>query len=321
MTNPIRWGVIGATSYVASIAVMPAMEMADSAELSAISHRGQSGISMRHLASKKRYSDYLDLLADPDIDAVYLPLPNYLHKTVIQEAIAARKHVLCEKPLAMSAIEATDLFALAKSHGVVLAEAYMTFYHPRQMKLMDLIHRGTLGEIHFISSSFTGTLTPKTGYRYDPRLGGGALRDLGIYVLAPIVDMLGNTPTSLSLNARLAGTPPIDSRLSARLDYLEGTSATINCSFESAEIQNLTVVGSTLSLSVDAAFTPSAQDNRIVSIDSVGRVSNMFSRAVDPYCAMIEQVSQAFALGIEPAWNSSKTIEVQTLVDTILSAL
>ena len=157
-TRKIRWGVIGATAQIAQKGVIPAILGSPYAELTAVASRNRDSAKEIGAAAGSdvvAYSDYDSLIADDNVDVVYLPLPNSLHLGWAVEAMNNGKHVLCEKPLALNAIEAEEMLETAENNGVVLSEAFMYRYHPLQQEVNTLVREGGLGAVHLVRASYS----------------------------------------------------------------------------------------------------------------------------------------------------------------------
>ena len=195
MTKPIRWGVLGAANF-ARTTMAPAIHNAENAVLAAIATRDVAkAVPFAALAPGLRVHDTYDaLLADPDIDAIYIPLPNALHVEWVEKAVRAGKHVLCEKPIAMKLAEIDRLIALRDASGLMIAEAYMIPHHPQWQLAKRLIRDGAIGDLLHIDSAFTFGLKGTQNIRLNPDLGGGALRDIGVYTLGSARLITGQEP-------------------------------------------------------------------------------------------------------------------------------
>lgn len=195
----------------------------------------------------RHHARYEDLLADDTVDAVYVPLPNSLHAPWCLKAMAAGKHVLCEKPLTLGRREAEQLFAAARQHGVMLLEAYPYWFQPQTRDLLALLEGGAdsvLGEVRSVQASFGFTLArPEGNIRMDPQLGGGALLDAGSYPLSLIRLVMGCAPCEVVAQAR-AATTGVDIATSATLLYEDGRTAQMSCAMDAATHRHATVVGS-----------------------------------------------------------------------------
>jgi xylose dehydrogenase (NAD/NADP) len=232
----IGWGVLGAAG-IASGAVLPAIAASKNGRVAAIASRDPQ--RARQLAEAypgaKAPESYDALLADPHVDAVYIPLVNSVHKEWTLRALAAGKHVLCEKPLAMNAKEAEAMASAAESAGKHLMEAAMYRFHPRTRAFIKALRNPV-----YVQSSFGFTLKGTSNYRFQAPLGGGALLDVGFYVVSVTRWILGE-PSHVLARSRLVG--GTDMTTSALLQFPGGQTAAVWASFESPEDQELTVVG------------------------------------------------------------------------------
>jgi len=181
----IRWGVLGAAK-IARTKVIPAMQRAQEGEVTALASRSleTARAAAAALGIPKAYGSYEELLADPDVDAVYNPLPNHLHVPWSIKAAEAGKHVLCEKPIALSAEEARSLIAVRDRTGVLIEEAFMVRTHPQWRAVREEVRAGRLGELRAIQMAFSYFNRDPQNVRNQAGIGGGALMDIGCY---PIV--------------------------------------------------------------------------------------------------------------------------------------
>ena len=228
--SPVGWGVIGATANIARQAVLPALAAAPSCRLVAVASASSPDGGYPAFGAERVLPTYDDVLADPAVEAVYIPLPNSLHAEWTIKAAEAGKHVLCEKPLATSALEAGAMAAACDGAGVLLFEAYMTPFHPRSQRLEAILRAGRLGELRFARTAFTGVLRDETNHRWSPGMGGGALLDVGIYCLAPLLLAAGRSPVKLAASA-VTTASGVDSSFAGWLDFGRGLTASFECSF------------------------------------------------------------------------------------------
>lgn len=197
----VKWGVLG-TAGIARWATIPGMKKAEHCELYAVAGRKieKAQAYARDFGFEKAYGSYDELLADPAVQAVYVPLPNDLHKPWVIKALQAGKHVLCEKPLALNADEVRDMFAAAKENGVILMEAYAYLHSPYVESLVNDAKSGIIGDIDFIDTAFV-----TQGYTEDFRLhrefGGGAMYDLGCYCTTMILSLIDSEVSSVRASA------------------------------------------------------------------------------------------------------------------------
>ncbi len=311
---PLRWGVIGATSQVATKAVLPAIAASPRARLVAAAS-ASSDISSGNLGCRV-YRSYAALLEDPDVEAVYVPLPNSLHREWVERAAAAGKHVLCEKPLALTARDAEAMLSACAKAGVTLVEAYMTPFHPRAQAIETLVSSGRLGMLRFARAAFTGVLDRRDDHRWRAEMGGGALLDLGTYCVAPLLAAAGRPPVRVSA-AALRSQSGVDASFGGWLDFGEGFTAAIECSFDAPERQFLEIVGTEAALQVDRAFTPGPEDAAFTLRRRDGQCEEVATGGADPYRGMIEHVQMVVRDHARPR----RTIEDSVAVAAVLDRL
>ena len=249
----IRWGVIGATARIAREAIIPAIVSSPYAELTAVASRSRDNaqeVAAQAGPDVAAYGDYDSLIADHNVDAVYLPLPNNLHLGWAVEAMNNGKHVLCEKPLALNATEAEEMLETADANGVVLSEAFMYRYHPLQREVQALAQGGKLGDVQLVRASYSFVQTDLEDYRRDPGMGGGALFDVGCYCLDIARLAFGREPTAVTAKSIYDPATGIDTTTTALLEFDGGGMALIDCSFSLSFRATYEIVGSEASVSV-----------------------------------------------------------------------
>ena len=316
---PVGWGVIGATSQVARKAVLPAIVASPGACLVAVASESAEDGGAGCFEPLRAHRAYNAVLDDPEVEAVYVPLPNSLHREWVVRAAAAGKHVLCEKPLAPTVADAEAMAAACESAGVTLLEAYMTPFHPRAAALDALVASGWLGAPRFARASFTGVLDRHDDHRWRPEMGGGALLDLGIYCVAPLLTAAGRTPARVEASATLAKSG-VDVSFSGWLDFGDGFTATIECSFDAPERQFLEIVGTEASLLVDRAYTPGPADTTITLRRRDGRVEEIAAGGADPYREMIEHFQAIVRGGAVARRSCATSITLLAVVDRLRAA-
>ncbi len=276
--EPVRFGVIGSSSMVARLAVVPALEASPKAEIVAAASLGAG-------------DDYRSVVDDPSVEAVYVPLPNGLHREWVEACAAAGKHVLCEKPLALTAADARAMADACSGAGVVLMEAYMTPFHPRTVALVDLVTEGRLGRLVTARSTFTFPHSVPTDHRWDPVLGGGALADVGIYTLTPLFEIAeaAGSPVPDEVSSHQVRTDRgADVTTVGMLRFPTGFVASFECSFDAPERQVLEVVGTEARVTVEHCFTPDASDTDLVLHHRDGSVETVTGPGADPYRGMVD---------------------------------
>ncbi|HVN27462.1 MAG TPA: Gfo/Idh/MocA family oxidoreductase [Candidatus Binataceae bacterium] len=233
--RPIRFGILGAARIAPSALVQPAASNPD-VEVVAIAARDRR--RAREFAAANRiarvHQTYADLVADPDLDAIYNPLPNSMHCEWSLRALAAGKHVLCEKPLASNAEEAARMAQAADDSGLLLVEGFHYRYHPLAHRIAELIRGGAIGKLTYVEGHFAVPI-PSNNIRFDLKLAGGATMDLGCYPLHMIRSFSGMTPRVVAAHAQV-GPPNIDVSMEADLELAPGVTARMTCSM-AADVQ------------------------------------------------------------------------------------
>jgi predicted dehydrogenase len=240
--QPLRIGVLGAARiarlFVDAVKASPRIVIAAVASRDA--RRGAEFSRDLHIA--RVHDSYEALLADREIDAVYVPLPNSLHATWAIRAAESGKHVLCEKPLAATAAEARAMFDAAQRSGVYLVEGYPYRAQPQTLKLCDLLAERAIGQVQLIHASFGFPLADAANIRMDPSLAGGALMDAGAYPVSLCRMIVGTRPLRVSAVSRWAASG-VDATTMATLEFPGPALAQISCSFSTARHRQALVVG------------------------------------------------------------------------------
>jgi predicted dehydrogenase len=235
-SSPIRIGVLGAAAIVPMALTNPARAV-PGVQVLAIAARDPK--RAHAFARKQRiprvHTTYSDLLADPEIDAIYNPLPNSLHAEWTIRALRAGKHVLCEKPFASNAHEAEEMGRAAQETGRVLSEAFAYRYHPLTKRVKEIITSGELGIVRHIEAQFCFLLPSTNNIRFTDELAGGALMDCGCYPVSLIRHLTEAEPAVKRAEARLF-TPNVDSKMTAGLEFADGPTAHLVCDLRSPKL-------------------------------------------------------------------------------------
>ena len=223
----IKWGILG-TANIARYATIPGIKKAEHCELYAIAGRSleKAQAFKEEYGFEKAYGSYDELLADKEVQAVYIPLPNNLHLPWVKAALKSGKHVLCEKPLALNADEAREMYACAKENGVYLMEAYAYLHSPYVQSLKDDIASGIIGEVDYIESAFI-TQGYKEDFRLHKEFGGGALYDLGCYCTTMILSLIDSDPDFVKAVAEFSD-EAVDVNTAAIIRFKNGVRASFN---------------------------------------------------------------------------------------------
>jgi predicted dehydrogenase len=234
--SPIRIGILGAAAIVPA-ALTEAARSVPEAQVLAIAARDPERAYI--FAKKHRiprvHQTYSALLADPDIDAIYNPLPNSLHAEWTIRALKAGKHVLCEKPVAANAAEAEEMAKAARETGLVLSEAFAYRYHPLTERVKQVIAGGEVGQVRHIDAQFCFLLPAPKNIRFNYDLAGGALMDCGCYPVSLIRYLADAEPTVERAEARLFA-PQVDHNMTADLSFADGRTARLECGMLSPKV-------------------------------------------------------------------------------------
>jgi len=265
----VRWGILG----VASIAVrraIPGMQKGEWCDVAAIASRdlGKARQAAESLGISQAYGSYEELLADPSIEAIYNPLPNSLHVQWTTRAAEAGKHVLCEKPIGVTAADAEALIAARERTGVKIEEAFMVRTHPRWLRIRELIRGGRIGQLRAVSGSFTYFNREPKNIRNSPEYGGGALLDIGCYPVTLSRFVFGEEPTRVLGLVERDPEMKTDRLTSAILEFPAGQSI-FTCSTQLAYHQRMSILGTTGRIDVERPINPpNDQPSRILVDDN-----------------------------------------------------
>jgi predicted dehydrogenase len=251
----VRWGVLS-TADIGMEKVTPAIQQAENCTVVAIASRDQdrADAAATRLGIPNAYGSYEALLADEEIDAVYIPLPNNLHAEWATKAAAAGKHILCEKPLAMDAAQAAEMVQACEAAGVKLAEAFMYRHHPTWVETVRLIGRGVIGELQGVQSWFSYFNDDPANIRNRLESGGGALMDIGCYNINLSRMLFNAEPVRVEASVRRDPDMEIDIVTSAILEFPGGGQSTFTCSTRAEDYQRVHIIGSSGRIDMEIPF-------------------------------------------------------------------
>ena len=312
MKSPfLRWGLLGTARI--NRALIPAIRAASRSEVVAIASREgvRADAYAREWEIPTAHGSYEAMLADPEIDAIYLPLPNHLHAEWSMRAARAGKHVLCEKPLALTLAEVDAMAAAARDAHVVLAEAFMYRHHPQTPQVAALVAGGAVGSPRLVRGAFTFTLDRPGDVRLRPEWGGGSLWDVGCYPVSYAILLAGGAPERVT-GAAHVGATGIDETFAGTLQFPSGVLAVFDCGFRAPFRTELEVVGDEGVLVVEHPFKPGVREQlRIVRPHGVETIA---VEGEPLYVGEIQDFERAVLDGAPPVvpLAESRTI-VQTL--------
>lgn len=319
MAGVMRWGILG-TAKIAETALAPAIHMAEGAVLAAIATRDPA----RAARFTARYpglrviEGYDAMLADPEIDAVYIPLPNHMHVEWTEAALRAGKHVLCEKPIALQAGEIDRLIRVRDETGRLAAEAFMVVHHPQWLRTRALVAEGAIGRLSHVEGAFSYNLTDPANIRNRPETGGGGLLDIGVYPSVTTRFVTGAEPTRLRADIRWEG--GVDSFARVWADF-PGFTLSFYCSMRLALRQEMVFHGTEGWLRLQAPFNAGLYAEAQIEIrrnDGL-RTIEAFP-AVDQYRLMIEAFGRSALTGAPFACPLEFSRGNQAMIDAIFAA-
>jgi predicted dehydrogenase len=251
----VRWGVLS-TAKIGTQKVIPAMQAGKYCAITAIASRNAE--KAREAASRlgipKAYGSYEELLADPEVDAVYNPLPNHLHVPWSIKALEAGKHVLCEKPIALTAAEAQDLLDAAHEHPQLkVMEAFMYRHHPQWQRAQQLVADGEIGDLRTVQSFFSYYNVDPSNIRNVADMGGGGLMDIGCYCISLSRFIFDDEPHRVSGIVEYDPAFQVDRLASALLDFGRGT-ATFTCATQLTPYQRVNIFGTEGRVEIEIPF-------------------------------------------------------------------
>lgn len=324
MSDKVRWGILS-TAKIGKTCVIPAINAAHNAETLAVaSSSGSPDAFAEELGIPRAYSDYDALLDDPEVDAVYIPLPNALHKEWVLKAAEKKKHVLCEKPAALTADEAAEMADACRKHGVLFMEAFMYQFHPMYKRVREILDSGEIGTVRVIRSAFSFTLDlSSNNIRLQEDLGGGSLYDVGCYCIHVTRLLTGKEPQQVSANGHMLDGTSVDLTTGAVLSFEDGVTGLLHSSFELPFRNDVEVIGSEGSLTIPYAFRPDNSPDgngciRIVKKDGESREETIEG---DIYLEEVEHFSSCVLKGQDPVYTGEDTVKNMRVIEACLKSM
>ena len=311
LMTPLRWGIL--STALINTKLLAGAALSSDTEIAAVASRdpGRARAFADRWGIRRAYGSYSDLLADPDVEAVYIPLPNGLHHEWTMRALAAGKHVLCEKPYSRHPEEVGVAFAEAGRRGLVLSEAFMFRYHPQTLAAARLVAAGAIGDLRMVVSSFTWPTDAPGDIRLDPTLDGGSLLDVGVYPLSQ-ARLLAGEPTSVTAQ-QVLGPTGVDEMFVSTLVFAGGVAAHIDSGFHLPDRSCLEIVGTAGTLVVSDPWH--CREPRLTLLGQGGRPDSMPVERANSYQLELEQFARAVRgepndlLGREDALGQARAVE------------
>ncbi len=316
--DQVRIGILGTARIAPAALIRPATKNGE-VVVAAVAARDAS--RAQDFAAKhdigRVHNSYEALIADPDVDAVYIPLPNALHGRWTRAALEAGKHVLCEKPFMANAAEARDIANLAGQTGRVVMEAFHYRYHPFAARVEQIIASGELGTLQRVEAADCYWLRNFSANAYNYSMGGGSLMDLGSYVVDMLRTFGGSTPEVVTAQAKLRG-PAVDRAMTAELRFAEGHTGRLHCSLWSKTPPHYTakIIGDRGELRLNPVVP--YQQFTVQSAD--GRRVERFFKARPTYEYQLEAFAAAVLRGEPVKTSAAAAVENMTVIDAIYRA-
>lgn len=322
MSQKVRWGIISTANHALNI-LIPAIRDSEDGEVVAIASRDAEKVkyTAEELHIPQAHASYEALLADPNVDIIYNPLPNSLHKEWTIRVAQAGKHCLSEKPMALNAADAEEMVAAFRSAGKKLAEAFQWRHHPQDQFVRDSVRSGKIGELRMIEAGFSFMLDRPKDVRWDPALGGGALYDVGCYPISVTRFIAGAEPLSVTAHIHW-NKSGVDDLVVATLEFPNNVLATINCSFILPLRRYYEVVGATGSLMVPRAYNPTAAfiSQVVHRADDRLKVQKYKFGRKNSYELMVQDFNRAILDDREPLFPGEDSIGNMRVIDAIFLA-
>src|SRR6266849_6644580 len=325
MANKVRWGILS-TAKIGVKKVIPGMQKGKFCEITAIASRDlrRAEETARSLGIAKAYGSYEELLRDPEIDAIYNPLPNHLHVPWSIKAAEAGKHVLCEKPLSLTVAEARTLLPVRERCGVKIGEAFMVKTHPQWLRTRQLIHKGEIGELRGIVGEFSYFNRDPENVRNNVEWGGGGMMDIGCYPITTSRFIFGEEP------ARVAGLIERDpdfktDRLASAILEFPSGQAVFTCSMQLVPYQRMQFLGTAGRIEMEIPFNaPNDRPTRIFIDDGRdvfgGGIRTETIPVCDQYTVQGEAFSRAIREGSEVAVPLEDAIANMAVIEAVFRA-
>ena len=320
----VRWGVLGVAG-IATVKVIPAMQRGEWCEIAGIASRdgAKAEEAAGRLGIPKAYGSYGEMLDDPEIEAVYIPLPNHLHVPWSIRAAQAGKHVLCEKPIGMNVAETLELMAARDRTGVVMGEAFMVQSHPQWVRTVELVRSGRIGQLRSAIGSFSYFKLDAGNIRNIREYGGGGLMDIGCYAIKTSRMVFGEEPVRVS--AAMVRDPRfgnVDIVTSAILDYPSGH-CIFTCSTQVALQQSMRFYGATGRIELEIPFNPPDDRPSRIRIDDGGDLTGSGATVeefapCDQYTIQGDLFSRAIREGGPPPVPLEDALRNMAVIDAIV---
>ena len=317
---PVRWGVLSLAN-IGLRHVIPAILSSPEGRLVAVASRNPERAKelLSYIPDLRIHGDYESLINDPDIEAIYIPLPNSLHAEWTIRALEGGKHVLCEKPLAVTAKQGTSMVEAARVNNMLLMEGFMYRFHPQTIWALEQVHAGRIGSVKLVRSSFSfNLLLPPRPHdiRLQADLAGGSLLDIGCYPVNFCRAVYGHPPVAVAARVYTPADGEVERSANAVLDFNNGRFGLIDCSFELPDRQVAEIIGEAGTITIPVPFVPGQGENEVV-LTLEDQVIHQRIAHVDHYRLEVEHFGACVRSGAQPALSLVETIENLATLEAI----
>jgi D-xylose 1-dehydrogenase (NADP+, D-xylono-1,5-lactone-forming) len=324
MSDKIRWGVIG-TAKIAKNAVIPAIKASRNGQVVAVASRDakRARSYADGLGIERAYGSYEELLADPEIDAIYNPLPNDGHAPWSIAAASAGKPTLCEKPLALDAKQAQQIVDAFHAEGVLLAEAFMYRYHPQHQQIHKMVADGAIGPLKLIDTCFTYSMamSETENVRLKPELGGGGLMDVGCYCVNACRWYAGEEPDVVTGQREIGAKSGVDEFFVGTMHFPGGVVAHFDCGMRGRMRNSYTLVGPNGAITADYAFRPADGGTTTITVQPEKRdAQTIVVPAANQYLLMVEDFADAVRQGRKTTYDPADSVKNMRVLDALMQA-
>lgn len=318
----VRWGVLS-TATIGLTQGIPAIQRSENAELVGLASRGDRGkAKAEELSIPRYYESYEKLLDDPEIESVYIPLPNHLHLEWAVKAARKGKHVLCEKPAFLHAKDTKGMAEVCREQGVYFMEAFMYQFHPQHERVKKIIASGEIGEVKLMRSSFSFYISNREeNIRLSKEKGGGSIYDVGCYSIHAARSILQSEPVEIQAFSDLDPSTGVDLSSVVHMKLENGSPVVFDCSFDMANREEYEVVGTKGTITVNRAFRPDVYGGEGLILIRTKEGQREEKVTGDQYRSQIEHFSACILDGKEPSYTLEETYKNMLAIDACYQSI
>jgi xylose dehydrogenase (NAD/NADP) len=325
MSDTIRWGILS-TANIGAKRVIPAIHNAVNGTVAAVASRSMAAAQV--FADENNiptaYGSYDDLLADNNIDAIYISLPNSMHHEWALKCAAAGKPTLCEKPFASNAQEAQEMVDAFKAKNLLFAEAFMYRFHPQNQRAQQMVQDGAIGDVHIMDASFSFRISPdnEDNIRLSKELAGGALMDVGCYCINSMRFITGEEPAAAHALAQFGASTDVDEVIGGTLQFPSGVIGHFDASLRTAFTHTYEVRGTEGRILLPESYVPDYKSGQpsYIHFWQGNNYEAIEVPASDHYQIMVEDFADALLHGHAPRFDPQDGVHNMRVIDTLLQS-